>query len=153
MAANTPHVVFDDVARDSPIPLLSIVETCAREAQRRGLKRVGLLGTGFTMDSSMYPDVFRPLAIAVHVPDAEGRSWLHDRYIGQLLKGVFTDETRAGVGKLVEQMVRGSDIDGVVLAGTELPLLIKADSVCGLPLLDTTELHVRAIVTELQRAS
>ncbi len=150
MAANTPHVVFDDLLPRAPVPLLSIVETCAEEAQRLAVRRVGLLGTGFTMESSMYPDVFRRRRMEVFIPDTPGRAWLHERYLGELLKGVFHDETRDGVRRLVDEMIARDRIDAVVLAGTELPLLIRAGTIGGLPMLDTTELHVRAIVARLQ---
>lgn len=149
MAANTPHLVFDELAAAAPIPLVSIVEACADEARRRGLTRVGLLGTGFTMEAGFYPGVFGRMGIEVCVPDADGRSWLHERYLGELLNGVFRDETREGVLRLVSRLVDAHGIEAVVLAGTELPLLIRAERVAGLPLLDTTEIHVQAIVSRL----
>jgi aspartate racemase len=152
MAANTPHIVFDELAARSPIPLLSIVETCAAEARRIGAHKAGLLGTGFTMESTMYPDVFGRAGIAVVTPDADGRAWLHERYLGELLKGVFKDETRDGVRRLVESMIERDRIDALALAGTELPLLIGADDLGGLPVLDTIELHVGAIVNRLAAA-
>jgi aspartate racemase len=55
MTANTPHIVFDELAGRSPVPLLSIVEACAEEARRRGLTRLALLGTRFTMEAPLYP--------------------------------------------------------------------------------------------------
>ncbi|HEX6862533.1 MAG TPA: amino acid racemase, partial [Thermoanaerobaculia bacterium] len=55
MTANTPHIVFDELAARSPVPLLSIVEVCAEEARGRGLKRLALLGTRFTMEAPFYP--------------------------------------------------------------------------------------------------
>lgn len=146
MAANTPHIVFDELAAQSPIPLLSIVEVCADEAQRQGLRRVGLLGTGFTMSASFYPEVFSRRGIEVRVPGAKSRSWLHDRYLGELLLGEFTPLTRQGVVRIVAELMEEHQIDGVVLAGTELPLLLGADSELPLPVLDTTEIHVGAIV-------
>ena len=149
MAANTPHLVFDAVAARSPIPLLSIVEAAGDEARRRGLTRVGLLGTGFTMEAGFFPDVFGRLGLEVRVPGAEGRAWLHERYLGELLEGDFRDETREGVRRLVQAMVDEDAIQAVVLAGTELPLLVRADEVAGVPLLDTTEIHVAAIVRRL----
>jgi aspartate racemase len=151
MAANTPHIVFDEVAARSPIPLLSIVEVCAREAEARGFRRVGLLGTGFTMAASFYPTVFGRRGIDVAVPEAEGRSWLHDRYLGELLNGVFLDETRDGVLALVAELAERNGIEAVVLAGTEIPLLVRADTIAGLPVLDTTKLHVQAIVSRLEQ--
>jgi aspartate racemase len=150
LAANTPHIVFDDLAARSPLPLLSIVEVCAEEARDRKLSRVGLLGTGFTMEAGFYPNVFAKVAIHVAVPDEGDRAWLHERYLGQLLKGVFLGETRDGVSAIVRRLRAAHAIEAVVLAGTELPLLLKSSTVAGLPLLDTTELHVRAIVSRLR---
>ena len=151
MAANTPHIVFDELAERSPLPLLSIVEACADEAEARGARRVALLGTGFTMGAGFYPESFGRRGIEVRVPGAEARSWLHERYLGELLNGVFLDETREGVLQMVTELAADSGIEAVVLAGTELPLLIRSDTIAGLPLLDTTELHVRAIVTRLEQ--
>ena len=150
MAANTPHIVFDVVAAESPLPLLSIVEVCADEADKRGYKRVGLLGTGFTMAATFYPEVFSRRNIAVFVPMENDRAWLHERYIGQLLKGDFQEDTRAGVMSIILRLRAEHEIDAIVLAGTELPLLLKDDVIHGLPVLDTTELHVRSIVHRLK---
>lgn len=153
MAANTPHIVFDELSTRSPIPLVSIVETTAREAQDRGLRRVGLLGTGFTMAAGFFPAVFGRHGLEVRVPDAATRSWLHDRYLGQLLNGIFLDETREGVLQIVSGLAEDHGIEAVVLAGTELPLLIRSQTISGLPVLDTTELHVRALVERLSEGA
>ena len=150
MAANTPHVVFDDLVARSPIPMLSIVEACAEEARRRDLRRLGLLGTRFTMEGSFYPTVFARRGIAIVAPNDEERRWIHDRYIGQLLKGEFRDETRDGVISVVRRLREEENIDGVVLGGTELTLLLSAPLVAGIPALDTTALHVDAIVKRLR---
>lgn len=149
MAANTPHLVFDELAACVPLPLVSIVEVCAGEARHRGLRRVGLLGTGFTMEAGFYPAVFSRMGIEVHVPEADGRAWLHERYLGELLNGVFRDDTRDGVRRLVGELVDSHGIEAIVLAGTELPLLVQADAIAGSPVLDTTEIHVGSIVDRL----
>lgn len=149
MAANTPHVVFDELAAASPIPMLSIVEATADAIEARGFRRVGLLGTGFTMNAGFYDAALDRRGIAVLVPSEERRAWLHDRYLGELLVGTFTDETRAGVTAIVRDWAERGSVDAVVLAGTELPLLIRADALAGLPLLDTTRIHVEAIVGRL----
>ena len=150
MAANTPHVVFDDLVARSPIPMVSIVEACAEEAQRRDLRRLGLLGTRFTMEGSFYPTVFARRGIAIVAPNDEERTWIHDRYIGQLLKGEFRDETRDGVISVVRRLREEESIDGVILGGTELTLLLSAPLVGDIPALDTTALHVDAIVKRLR---
>jgi aspartate racemase len=150
MAANTPHVVFDELAAHSPIPIVSIVEACAEEAQRRGLRRLGLLGTRFTMEGRFYPNVFKRRKMAIVAPNNEERTWIHDRYVGQLLKGEFLDETRDGVTAVIERLREEEKIDGVILGGTELTLLLSAPVVAGIPALDTTALHVAAIVKRLR---
>jgi len=150
MAANTPHVVFDELVARSPIPMVSIVEACADEAQRRGLRRVGLLGTRFTMEGSFYPTVFARRGITVVSPNAGERKWIHDRYVGQLLKGEFLDETRDGVITVIRRLRKEEKIDGVVMGGTELTILLSGPVVDGIPALDTTVLHVAAIVERLR---
>jgi aspartate racemase len=149
VAANTPHVIFDDLAAQSPVPLLSIVETCADEAVRRGLRRLGLLGTRFTMAGDVYPTVFGRRGLTVVSPAADDVNWLHERYVGELIPGVFRDETRAGVIRIVERLRDDGRVDGIILGGTELPLLLRDATIAGLPTLDTTKLHVDAIVDRL----
>ena len=146
ITANTPHIVFDELAARSSIPLLSIVEVCAEESRRLGLHRLVLLGTRFTMDATFFADVFRRKGMAVISPPEPDRAWVHDRYVSQLLNGEFKEETRQEIVSLIVRL-RGSDgIDGVILGGTELSLLLKSPLIAGLPVLDTTALHVDAIV-------
>lgn len=150
LTANTPHVVFDQLQARSPIPILSIVEVCAGEATRLGLRRLGLLGTRFTMDAPFYPEVFERSGMAVLMPDAGDRTLLHDRYVNELLRGEFRDETREDVLALVERFRAAARIDGLVLGGTELPLLLRGQVLGDLSVLDTTALHVDAIVRRLE---
>lgn len=150
MTANTPHLVFDDLAARAPVPLLSIVEVCAREAARRGLRRLALLGTRFTMEAPFYPEVCARHGIAVVTPGPDERARLHQRYIGELLKGDFREETRQETLALIARLRDEERADAVVLGGTELPLLLQAPVLAGLPALDTTALHVAAIVERLR---
>jgi aspartate racemase len=150
MTANTPHIVYDELAARSSVPLLSIVETCAAEAQRRGLRRLLLLGTRFTMEAPFYPEVFARRGMTVVVPGEEDRAWIHARYVGELIPGDFRDETRREFVARVERLREAESLDGVILGGTELPLLLEGSNVAGLPALDTTALHVDAIVARLR---
>ena len=153
MTANTPHIVFDEVAARSPVPLVSIVEACAQEAQRRGLGRLALLGTRFTMDGPFYPTVCARYGIAVVPPKDADRAWVHERYVGQLLRGDFRDDTRREFISLVSRLRDEEGVDGIILGGTELPLLLSSPVIAELPTLDTTALHVAAIVNRLRRGS
>ena len=152
ISANTPHIVFDDLAARSPVPLVSIVETCAEEARRRGLRRLAILGTRFTMQATFYADVFARHDMAVMPPSDGDITWVHERYVGELLEGQFREETRQEFIALVSRMCNAERIDGVILGGTELPLLLSTSDIAGVPVLDTTALHVAAIVTRLRLA-
>jgi aspartate racemase len=152
MTANTPHIVFDEVSAQSRVPLVSIVEVCAEEAQRRGMARLGLLGTRFTMDGPFYPTVCARHGIAVVPPKDADRVWVHERYVGQLLNGEFRDDTRQEFTSLVGRLRDEAGIDGIILGGTELPLLLPSPVIADVPALDTAALHVAAIVKRLRAA-
>jgi aspartate racemase len=153
MTANTPHIVFDDLAARSPVPLVSIVEVCAEEARRRGLRRLALLGTRFTMEAPFYPTVCARHGIAVVTPNDADRVWVHERYVGELLRGDFRDDTRRRFTSLVERLRDDEGVDGIILGGTELPLLLSTPVIADVPALDTTALHVAAIVERLRRSA
>ena len=130
--------------------MVSIVEACAREAVRLELRNVGLIGTRFTMESRFYPDVFERHGISIVVPMEDERRWIHEHYVGEFLRGEFRDEVRLSVISIVDRMKEELGIDGVILGGTELPLLLGATEIAGLPGLDTTALHVAEIVRRLR---
>ncbi len=149
ISANTPHIVFDEVAFKSPIPLISIVEATCATAKARKLKRLALFGTRYTMQANFYPKVFAREGIELLVPEANDQDYIHHKYMNELVPGKFLPETRAGLLAIVHRMKAKSDIDGVILAGTELPLILRdADHNC-IPFLDTTKIHVEAAVTEM----
>ena len=148
IAANTPHLVFDEVQRRSPIPLVSIVQATAAKAQSRSFKKVGLFGTGFTMRASFYPDEFRRIGVSLLTPTEAEKQYIHQKYIGELLKNQFLPETRAAILRIAQRMQADDGVEAIVLAGTELPLLLRG-SAPGIDLLDTTVIHVEAIVNQL----
>jgi len=149
ISANTPHIVFDEVASSSPILLISIVEATCAAAKARTLKRLALFGTRYTMQAAFYPKVFSREGIELVVPDPEGQTYIHDKYLNELVSGKFLPETRAGLLAIVDRLKANSDIDGVILAGTELPLILCDAEHNGIPFLDTTQIHCQAAVTEM----
>jgi aspartate racemase len=149
LAANTPHVVFDVLRRRSPIPLISIVEVTCRTAQALGLRRVALFGTRFTMQGRFYPEVFAGAGMTLVVPTAEEQEYIHDKYMGELVNGMILPETRQGLLAIVERLTEREGIEGVILGGTELPLILREAKHGEIPFLDTTRLHVEAIVAQL----
>src|SRR3954471_1666324 len=146
LAANSPHIVFDDIARRSPIPLVSIVEATCAEAKARGFTKLGLLGTRFTMHGRFYPDVFTREGIELTVPTADEQDYIHDKYINELIPGKFLPQTREGLLAIARSMRDEEGIQALILGGTELPLILMDESALGLPFLDTTQIHVNAIL-------
>jgi aspartate racemase len=149
IAANTPHIVFDRLRARSPIPLVSIVEAARDAARARGLARVALLGTRFTMSGRFYPDVFAGSGVAIVAPNADEQAYVHAKYVGELLKNVFLPETREGLVRVIAALRQRERIDAVLLAGTELPLILTGGEAAGVPLLDTAVIHVEAAFTRL----
>jgi len=150
ITANTAHLVFDELAEQSPVPLISIVEVCAAAARQLRLDRVLLLGTRFTMGAPFYPEVCARCGVTVVVPEDVERIWIHECYVTELLNGQFRDDSRARFVSLVERWRQERGIAGVILGGTELPLLLPGAEISGVPVLDTTALHVAAIVERLR---
>ena len=146
IAANTPHLVFDEVQRRTPIPMLSIVQAACDHARGLGLKRLGLLGTGFTMRARFFPDVFARAGLELITPRADEQAIIHDKYIHELLKNQFLPETRAALIGIIERMRKDEGIEALLLAGTELPLLLRGAEPEGVEFLDTTLIHVKAAV-------
>ncbi|MGI8957215.1 MAG: aspartate/glutamate racemase family protein [Chthoniobacterales bacterium] len=146
IAANTPHLVFDDVQRRSRIPMLSIVQAACGHARDLGLKRVGLFGTGFTMRARFFTDVFARAGMELITPHADEQAIIHEKYIHELLKNQFLPETRAALIGICERMRTDERIEALLLAGTELPLLLRGAEPAGLLCLDTTLIHVKAAV-------
>jgi aspartate racemase len=145
LSANTPHLLFDQLSSNSPIPLLSIVEATCNEALRKGLKRPGLFGTGFTMDASFYPDVFGKHGMEVIIPDLADRTLINHKLFSEIELGIFTDSTRQILISIIEKMVEEKHIDSLILGCTEFPLILENNSYAGIPMLNTTKIHVDAI--------
>ncbi|MGZ4896822.1 MAG: aspartate/glutamate racemase family protein, partial [Candidatus Angelobacter sp.] len=135
LAANSPHIVFDDISRRSPIPLISIVEATCAEARRLGLTKLGLFGTRFTMHGRFYPDVFSRDGVALAVPTAEEQDYIHDKYINELVPGKFLSQTRDRLLAIAARMKHEEGIQGLILGGTELPLILTDNSSIGIPFL------------------
>ena len=149
LTANTPHIVFDDLQRRSRLPLVSIVEATRDHVQKLGLTTVALFGTRFTMQASFYPEVFSRTGVKLVTPNDEEQNYIHEIYLGELLKDVFRPETRAKLLRVADEMKNRDGIEAVILGGTELPLLLRDPEHNGLLLLDTTYIHVDRLIAEM----
>jgi aspartate racemase len=149
LCSNTPHIVFEQIKQRSKIPLVSIVEAAADKAHQLGLKTVGLFGTRFTMEAPFYPDVFGRVGIKVAIPTADEREYIHLKYMGELLNNSFLVQTRDKLLSIVDAMKDRAAVEAIILGGTELPLLLRADDHNGTLLIDTTRVHVDVLVRHL----
>ena len=146
LASNTPHLVFEDLRRESPIPLLSIVEAACEAAHALRLRKVGLFGTRFTMQGGFYPEVFTKQGIEIILPPMDDQNYIHEKYMSELVNGVFLAETRERLLTIADRLKAKNGIQGLILGGTELPLILREEFARGIPFLDTTRIHVERAV-------
>jgi aspartate racemase len=151
IAAVTPHLVFEELQQRARIPLLSIVEATADAAAAARLWRLALFGTRFTMEAALFPEAFARRGMAIVVPNEKEREFIHEKYMGELFVGAILDETRAALVDIVETMKQRDNVDGLILGGTELSLILREPTAAGLPVLDTTQIHVETALEWMLR--
>jgi aspartate racemase len=145
IGSNSPHIVFDKVSSRSPIPMLSIIEETRKNAQKRGLKKLGLLGTRFTMESDFFKKLFGENEMEVVVPEKEDQELIHHRLFSEIELGIIKDSTKDELLSIVKKMIDKHSIDALILGCTELPLILNKDEF-GIPFLNTTAIHAESIV-------
>jgi aspartate racemase len=145
LCTNTMHKVFDEIRKNVRIPLVHIADVTGRAITARGRRRVGLLGTRFTMEQDFYKGkLTSDYGIDVLIPDEEERLAIHTIVYNELCLGQVKDASREAFKKIIARLEdRGAQ--GIVLGCTEIPLLVKQEDYA-LPLFDTTDLHARAAV-------
>ena len=145
IAANTAHIVFGDVRSRSSIPMASIVEATREFAGAMGLRSVGLFGTRFTMQGRFFPNVFSKAGVEIVQPRQDEQAYIHDKYVNELLNGTFAP---ARAKRCSGWLIRNGNETEVmlILAGSELPLLLTDLKAASVPLLDTRDIHIKAAV-------
>lgn len=149
LTAATMHIVFDEIERNTKVSLVSIPKAVCSEALEKGYKKVGLLGTVFTMEQDYMKKDFREAGIDVIVPDKSDRELIAKRIYEELEVGIVKESTLREFNEIITKMQKNSGIEAVVLGCTELPLLLN-DTNCPVPCLDSVEIHIKKIV-ELAR--
>ncbi len=144
ICTNTMHKVAEDVEKSVEIPLLHIVDVTAEKIKAKGINKVGLLGTRFTMEDNFYRDRLRKHGIEAIIPSEKEREIVHSVIYNELCLGVIKESSREKFKEIIKNLAkRGAE--GVILGCTEIPLLIKQGDL-DLPLFDTTEIHAKASV-------
>lgn len=142
----TPHIVFDEVAAASPIPLVSIMDAAAERAEREGLGRVALLGTYPTMSGSFFPKAFEDRGIDVVVPTEDEMRYIGAKIESELEYGRVVPDTQRRFRRIAGRLVRQEKAEAVVLGCTELPLILN-DDLLPAPCLDVMRVHIDKLVS------
>lgn len=142
IATNTMHIVFDQIAGNVDVPMLSLLDAVGEAIEERGMETVGLLGTSFTMEKPFYQRALAERGITVVVPDSVDRKLVNDVIYHELVVGDIRDESRQAFLNIVGKLARRG-AEGVILGCTEIPLLISEGD-AGMPLFDTTMIHAEA---------
>ena len=139
IATNTMHLIFDEVEKASPIPLISIVDATAEAIKKEKINTVGLLGTVFTMERDFYRHGLAKYGIETIVPKKADRDYINKVIFEELCRGLIRDESRNNFKRIIEELTeRGAE--GIVLGCTEIPLLIDEMDV-STRIFDTTKIH------------
>lgn len=142
IGANTMHKIADDVQAAINIPLIHIAEAVAKEILKHGLKKVGLLGTRFTMQLGFYSDHLAKHGIETIIPEQDDVEYINYTIYNEFSKNIFTAEAKANYLKIISKLkARGAE--GIVGGCTEIPILLK-QSDCDIPLFDTAKIHAAA---------
>ncbi|WP_298458024.1 aspartate/glutamate racemase family protein [uncultured Cellulomonas sp.] len=142
--ANTMHLVHDDVVRGAGVPVPHVVDAVASAATGLGVRRLALLGTRYTMESSLYPDRVAAHGLTVSVPSGADAAETNRIIYEELCRGVVRDESRAALQRVAGRLV-DEGADSVVLGCTELAMILGPDDL-PVPVLDSTALHVHSLL-------
>ena len=146
ISSNTPHMVFDQLQARTPVKLISIVESTCHAITTSQLKRVGLLGTKLTMTGGFYQTVGLKYGIEIFTPHEEDQIFIHDFYLKELIHNIIKPETKARLIQIIRSLKKEFQLEGVVLGGTELPLIIDQKDFDDVKIFNTTKIHIDAIL-------
>lgn len=144
ICANTPHMVADTVRANIRVPFIHIAEVTAEAVVKTPIRRVGLLGTRFTMEKPFYTDKLRRAGVASIIPEDDDRTFIHDSIYNEFAHGIFKPATKEAYLQIISRLVeRGAE--GIIFACTEIPMLLRPED-CPVPCFDTTSIHAMAAV-------
>lgn len=145
LSANTPHIVFDRLQERSPLPLVSIIEAARDYAVNHGMKKLGLLGTRFTMQGEFFKKPFIESGIEIITPTESEMELVGSKIVSELEIGIVKPETLALFQNIIERMKTENGIEAIILGCTELPLILN-DEVSPVACLDTMQIHINALI-------
>ena len=145
LTAATMHIVFDKIQNNTKNSLVSIPKAVCDEVLKRGYKRVGLLGTIFTMENNYMKKDLYNAGVNVIIPDKDDRDLIAKRIYEELEMGIVKKTTLQEFNQIIQKMINKHNIEAIILGCTELPLLLNDDN-CLLPCLDSVAIHIEKII-------
>lgn len=149
LASNTPHIVFDDLAQRTKVKMISIVEETCKAVKKNRIKKIGLFGTKSTMNHGFYQLIAEKYGIEIITPCTEKQTYIHDKYINELVQNKIVPETKKELTNIAEELREENGIEGLILGGTELCLTLNQSDFNTLTVFDTAEIHVESIVNAM----
>jgi aspartate racemase len=149
IASNTPHIVFDKLTERVKIPLISIVEETLKDIAVKKINRLGLFGTKSTMMSGFYNRTAERYGIEIIIPSPVQQEYIHNKYMSELVYNKIIPGTKEQLVQIVQGLKEKESIEGLILGGTELPLILKQSDFADIEIFDTTRIHVESIVSKM----
>jgi aspartate racemase len=144
LCTNTMHKLAEDISEAVRIPLLHIADAAARQVQDAGLRKVGLLGTRFTMEQDFYRERLERHRLTVLIPGESQRELIHRVIYDELCLGLIRESSRADFAEIISDLVKHG-AQGIILGCTEIELLVRSDDSL-VPVFPTTRIHAEAAV-------
>jgi aspartate racemase len=144
LCANTMHLIADRLEEAIGLPVIHIATATAAAIEKHGLKKVGLLGTKFTMELDFFTSKLHDKDIEAIIPDAEDRDFVHATIFDELGKGIVTDATKERYLAIISKLI-ANGAEGIILGCTEIPLVIQPGDI-SVPAFDTALIHSEAAV-------
>lgn len=142
----TPHIVMDSLRERSPIPIVSMIDTARAYAEKKGFRRLLLLGTLPTMEGTFFRKAFEKSGIRIITPDEADRRYIAEKIETELEYGRVEERTREKMRKIAVRAMEREGAEAVVLGCTELPLIFET---IGLEKLDVMKIHIDALIKEI----
>ena len=148
ICSNTTNKLADQLEGVLHEKLINLIDATCDHLRQQGITRVGLLGTRYTMELDFYKDKLRAKGIEVAIPDKKSRELLHFIIYEELCKGRIRPQAKKTVLNIIHQLARTEELEGVILGCTELPLLVSKSDIA-IPLFDTIDIHIEAILKRM----
>lgn len=146
LAANTSHIVYNKVADRVTLPLLSVVDETCKAIKETGIIKAALFGTSVTMQGGFYEKTACNYDIEIILPKPADREYIDNKYVTELIPGIIKQDTKKRLIEIIEDLKIKKNVEGLILGGTELSLILKQEDMPGFTIFDTTIIHADSAV-------